>query len=59
MDYTSIENVIEQGMHEYIDNFQRKLNQVGVAISKDFLMAHRVVEPAQKATPAMSQTQTS
>jgi uncharacterized alpha-E superfamily protein len=59
MDYTSIENVIEQGMHEYIDNFQRKLNQVGGAISKDFLSARNSFQPTRLKTPQMRQTQSS
>lgn len=36
MDYTSIADIIQQGMHEYIDGFQTQLNRVGVAIGDDF-----------------------
>ncbi len=36
LDYTSIEDVIQEGMHEYIDAFQTRLNQIGDAIHQDF-----------------------
>jgi len=36
MDYTTIEDVIRNGLHEYIDSFQRKLNIVGDAVHEEF-----------------------
>ena len=36
LDYTSIDDVIRDGMHEYIDCFQTQLNQLGEAIHQDF-----------------------
>lgn len=36
MAYTSIDDIIQQGLHEYIDEFQSRLNQAGDAICKDF-----------------------
>lgn len=36
MDYTAVEDIIQQGMHEYIDQFQRRLNEIGDALHKDF-----------------------
>lgn len=36
MDYTAIDDVIEQGMHEYIDQFQRRLNEIGDSLHTDF-----------------------
>ncbi len=36
LDYTSIDDVIRSGMHEYIDQFQSQLNQIGTAIHDDF-----------------------
>ena len=58
MDYTSIDNIIHQGLHEYIDDFQTQLNRVGCAISKDFLTAHRASQEQMqsRSTPEMSQT---
>lgn len=36
MDYSSIEEIISIGMHEFIDRFQTQLNQVGAAVFEDF-----------------------
>lgn len=41
LDYTSIDDVIQQGMHEYIDAFQTRLNQIGGAIHQDFFRVSR------------------
>ena len=39
MNYTSIEDVIQQGLHEYIDGFQKQLNFVGEAIRDEFFQS--------------------
>lgn len=57
MNYSSIHNIIQQGLHEYIDYFQEQLNSVGEAIANDFFKIHNVdvfVDPPI----TMSQTQT-
>ena len=36
LDYTQIGEIIEQGMHEFIDQFQVQLNKVGDAIHETF-----------------------
>jgi uncharacterized alpha-E superfamily protein len=36
LDYTHIDDVIAQGIHEFIDSFQAKLNMVGEAIHDNF-----------------------
>lgn len=36
MDYTAIEDVVQLGTHEYIDQFQHRLNEIGEALRKDF-----------------------
>lgn len=36
MDYTSIDDVIRQGLHEYIDRFQTLSNGIGTALQNDF-----------------------
>ena len=36
LDYTQIGEIIEQGMHEFIDAFQIQLNKVGDAIHETF-----------------------
>lgn len=38
MDYAAIEEVIGEGLHEYIDRFQRRLNGIGEALRKDFFI---------------------
>jgi len=36
MDYTSVDDVVRCGMHEYVDQFQTRLNEIGSALHKDF-----------------------
>jgi len=36
LDYARIDEIIEQGLHEYLDNLQTNLNQIGAAISHTF-----------------------
>jgi len=36
LEYTDIQEVIETGMHEYLDNMQSRINEVGAAISTTF-----------------------
>ena len=36
LDYTGIGEIISRGMHQYIDDFQRELNQIGLAVQADF-----------------------
>jgi uncharacterized alpha-E superfamily protein len=44
MDYTSIKDIIQHGLHEYIDSFQDQLNLVGGAIHDDFFTSIRIKE---------------
>lgn len=52
LDYTSIEDIIRQGMHEYIDLFQSQLNELGIAIHNNFFQL-----PTDNTEAAQSQTQ--
>ena len=36
LSYTSVDDVIENGMHQFIDDFQTRLNQIGEAVEKSF-----------------------
>lgn len=36
LDYTNIEEILQQGLHEFIDRFQRQVNVVGDAIFETF-----------------------
>jgi len=54
LSYTSIEDVMEQGLHQYIDWLQRSLNDVGEAIQTGFF-GYAPAAPGATTTP---QTQT-
>jgi uncharacterized alpha-E superfamily protein len=36
LDYAKIEEIMEQGLHQYVDSLQSQLNDVGGAIQKQF-----------------------
>jgi len=36
LDYTNIDDIIDLGIHEFVDDFQKRLNLVGAAIHQDF-----------------------
>jgi len=59
IDYTSIEDIIDRGLHEYIDDFQRRLNDVGEAISEEFFIIKKPTQSQQQAPQMQYQTQTS
>ncbi len=55
MNYTGIKDIIHQGLHEYIDDFQGQLNLIGEAIHDNFFTS-----PGNKPAtnqPTLSQTQ--
>ena len=62
LDYTNVREVIDGGLHEFIDDFQDKLNLVGVAIHETFFALEPVAAktpdrpPAEPRPMAMSQT---
>ncbi len=47
LDYTHIDDVISQGMHQFIDRFQGQLNHVGAAIHESFFQR----DPATVSNP--------
>ena len=55
MDYTSIHDIIQLGLHEYIDDFQSQLNSVGRAIHDDFFTSHRLRQTQRAATTRQTQ----
>jgi uncharacterized alpha-E superfamily protein len=55
-DYGNIEEIIAGGMHEFVDGFQTRLNQVGEAICEAFFAAQP--SPDDGRIPAMSQSST-
>jgi uncharacterized alpha-E superfamily protein len=49
-DYSNVDDVIAGGLHEYIDHFQTKLNQLGAAIIETFFSGPPVKDEPQLAT---------
>lgn len=47
LEYTDIDDVIKQGMHEYLDNLQTRLNQIDMAIGTTFF---NIKPPVQATT---------
>jgi uncharacterized alpha-E superfamily protein len=45
LSYTPIQEIMSSGLHEFLDTFQLKLNQVGDAISETFFALYPVGEP--------------
>jgi uncharacterized alpha-E superfamily protein len=41
LNYTSIDDVVSQGMHEFIDHVQQRLNDVGAAVEECFFRVER------------------
>jgi len=49
IEYSDIDEVIDYGMHEYLDSLQTKLNDIGIAIGSSFFnIEYPEKEPAQK-----------
>ena len=46
LDYTSVETIIGQGLHEYLDALQGRMNGIDDSLERDFFAAP-VVEPAK------------
>ena len=42
LDYTHIDEIIDQGLHEFIDHFQVRLNEVGQAMHESFFAPQAV-----------------
>ena len=55
--YASIEDVMEQGLHQYIDGLQRSLNDVGAAIGVGFFGYEPATAPASVPPPPLVQRQ--
>jgi len=55
LDYTGIQEIIGQGLHEFIDNFQAQLNGVGEAIYQSFLSPEAYAQPSNGMVQRQSQ----
>ena len=56
--YSDVQTIINQGMHESIDNLQSRLNQIGKEIHETFFASRSFPEPSLAPTPTQSQFQT-
>jgi uncharacterized alpha-E superfamily protein len=54
LDYLHIDEIIDKGLHEFIDNFQQEINVVGEAIFDTFFAHDPLGEQSAAATPAKS-----
>ena len=45
LDYTNIDEIFATGLHEFIDQFQGKMNEVGNAISDTFFAVEPIIKP--------------
>ncbi len=59
LDYAQIDEIINAGLHEFIDNFQTKLNRVDEAISETFFAQRPVGQKPSQSQSSQSQFQTS
>ncbi len=47
LDYTNIDEIFATGLHEFIDQFQGKMNEVGNAISDTFFAVEPIIKPSK------------
>ena len=45
LEYTTLDEVFQQGLHQFLDNFQLKLNQVGDFVYTDFIALPETTPP--------------
>jgi uncharacterized alpha-E superfamily protein len=53
LDYTSVDNIIGQGLHEYLDGLQVRMNAIDDNLSRDFFAGQPIAK-----TQTQTQTQT-
>jgi uncharacterized alpha-E superfamily protein len=56
LDYTNIDEIMQSGLHEFIDHFQVRLNGVGEAIFETFFALQPLDHLAAKSKPSQSQS---
>ncbi len=56
LEYVTFEEIFQQGLHEFLDNLQGRLNQVGECVYDDFIAVPPSVIPAVSEPAAVSQT---
>ncbi len=56
LSFTSVDEIINSGLHEYLDHLQTRMNQVAAGIYETFF-ALKTPKPAKRSTQSQSQTQ--
>ena len=41
--FTEVQEIIKDGLHEYLDTFQKRLNEVSIAIFETFFSAENII----------------
>jgi uncharacterized alpha-E superfamily protein len=49
LDYTSVDNIIHDGLHEYLDKLQGKMNAIGNSLHNDFFAARPLAQTQDQA----------
>ena len=58
LDFTSVDSIIRQGLHEYLDGLQVKMNQIDNSVLSDFVARIPAEKAAQQPSQSQSQSQT-
>jgi uncharacterized alpha-E superfamily protein len=56
LSFTSVDEIINSGLHEYLDHLQTRMNQVAAGIYETFF-ALKTPKPAKRSSQSQSQTQ--
>ncbi len=43
LEYDDVSDIFEAGLHEYLDNFQKNLNEVSMALFESFFSIEKMV----------------
>jgi uncharacterized alpha-E superfamily protein len=46
LDYTSVDRIISQGLHEYLDGLQVRMNTIDSNLVRDFCAVAPITQPA-------------
>ena len=54
LSFTSVDEIVQSGLHEYLDELQTKMNQIGAGISETFF-AFKTPKPAKRSVKKQAQ----
>ena len=58
LDFTSVTNVIQNGLHEYLDGLQKTMNEIDMCLRSDFSVSGFDSDGTVAATQGQTQSQT-